>query len=193
MRYISGLVTVFTGSSIFAEFLVFTTFGFIGIVFFYKAFVTALPNADHRRYALLIFLWPSMLYWPSSVGKEAIMTFGAGIASYGAARLFRRQLVGIPMIVFGVWLTFMIRPHIGLTLVLAIGLAFVFARGRGDSASVTAGKLLAALVLIVVGGVLMGRDRVVPRRRQPQLERHRIGARIHHRLRRARAVRSSRR
>ncbi len=157
VRYISGLVTVLTGSSMFAEFLVFTTFGFIGIVFFYKAFVTAMPNADHRRYALLIFLWPSMLYWPSSVGKEAIMTFGAGIASYGGARLFRRQLVGIPMVVFGVWLAFMIRPHIGLTLVIGIGLALVFARGRGDSASVTAGKLMAALALIVVGGVLMGR------------------------------------
>jgi hypothetical protein len=157
LRYISGLVTVFTGNSIFAEFLVFTTIGFIGVVFFYKAFVTALPNADHRRYALLIFLWPSMLYWPSSVGKEAIMTFGAGLASYGAARLFRRQLVGIPMLVFGVWLTFMIRPHIGLTLVLGIGLAMVFARGRGGSASVTAGKLMAAFALIAIGGVLMGK------------------------------------
>jgi hypothetical protein len=116
-----------------------------------------MPNADHRRYALLIFLWPSMLYWPSSVGKEAIMTFGAGIASYGAARLFRRQLVGIPMIVFGVWAAFMIRPHIGLTLAISTGLAMIFARGRGDSASVTAGKLVAALALVVIGGVLMGR------------------------------------
>lgn len=159
VRYISGLVTVFTGNSIMAEFLVFTTAGFIGIVFFYKAFVKALPEADHRRYALLLFLWPSMLYWPSSVGKEAIMTLGAGIASYGAARVFHREYIGIPLIIGGVWLTFMIRPHIGLTLVLAMGLAFVFARGKGkgDSASVTAGKLFAAIVLIVVGGVLMGR------------------------------------
>lgn len=157
VRYISGLITVLTGSSIFAEFLVFTTFAFIGVVFFYKAFVTALPNGDHRRYALLIFLWPSMVYWPSSVGKEAILTFSIGLASYGAARVFRRQLTGIPVLVFGLWLTFMVRPHIALTMLIAIGLAFVFARGRGNSASVTAGKLLAFFILVLVGGVLMGR------------------------------------
>ncbi len=157
VRYIAGLLGSVTGPNMFAEYLLFTTFGFIGVIFFYKAFVTAFPNGDHRRYALLVFLWPSMLYWPSSIGKEAIMTFSAGIASYGAVRLFKRELVGIPMVVFGVWLTFMIRPHIGLTLVIAMGVAFVFARGRGDSSSVTIGKLLAALVLVVVGGVLMGK------------------------------------
>ena len=46
VRYISGLITVFTGNSIFAEFLVFTTFAFIGVVFFYKAFVA---RAAERR------------------------------------------------------------------------------------------------------------------------------------------------
>jgi hypothetical protein len=157
VRYISGLVSVFTGTSIFAEFLVFTLIAFIGCVFFYMAFVTALPNGDHRRYALLIFLWPTMIYWPSSVGKEALMTLGVGIASYGAARLFKRKHGGVIPLVAGLWFTLMVRPHIALVVVIAVGVAFIFTRRTGNSAAVTAGKVLAVIVLIVGGGIVVGR------------------------------------
>jgi hypothetical protein len=157
VRYVSGLVSVFTGSSIFAEFLVFTTFAFIGVVFFYKAFITALPNGDRRRYALLVFLWPSMAYWPSSVGKEAIMTFTVGLASYGAARLFQHKRGGIVMLGLGVWATLMVRPHIALTILIAVFLGFVFARRSSNSAATAAGKVMAVFVVIIVGGLVMGR------------------------------------
>ena len=58
MRIVSGVVSVFTGSNLTAKFLVFAWLGFLGCYLLYRAFVTALPNADHHRYALLIFLWP---------------------------------------------------------------------------------------------------------------------------------------
>jgi hypothetical protein len=157
VRYVSGLVSVFTGSSIFAEFLVFTLASFMGALFFYMAFVTALPNGDHRRYALLIFLWPTMIYWPSSIGKEALMTLGVGMASYGAARLFRRLRGGLIPLAAGLWLTFMVRPHIALVAFIAVGIAFMFTRRSGNSASVTAGKAVAVFVLLFFGGVLIGR------------------------------------
>jgi hypothetical protein len=157
VRYISGLVSVFTDTNIFAEFLVFTLAAFIGCVFFYKAFVLALPNGDHRRYALLIFLWPTMVYWPSSIGKEALMTLGVGIASYGAARIFRHLRGGIVPLVAGLWFTFMVRPHIALVIVIAVGVAYIFTSRSGTSASVTVGKMVAIIVLIVGGGILVGR------------------------------------
>lgn len=157
VRYVSGLVSVFTGSSIFAEFLVFTLIAFMGALFFYMAFVTALPNGDHKRYALLVFLWPTMVYWPSSIGKEALMTFGVGMASYGAARIFRRLRGGVIPLGFGLWLTFMVRPHVALVAFIAGALAFMFTRRAGSSASVTAGKALAVIVILFFGGVLIGR------------------------------------
>jgi len=157
VRYVSGLISVVTGNSIFAEFLVFTLVAFIGCVFFYKAFTTALPNGDHRRYALLIFLWPTMIYWPSSIGKEALMTLGVGVASYGAARIFRRLRGGIVPLVAGLWFTLMVRPHVALVVVIAVGIAFIFTRRSGNSAAVTAGKVMAVLVLIIGGGIVVGR------------------------------------
>ena len=58
---------------------------------FYRAFVTALPDADHHRYALLIFLWPTLVFWPSSIGKDCWLLFTLGIASLGAARVLVRR------------------------------------------------------------------------------------------------------
>ena len=157
VRYVSGLVSVFTGSSIFAEFLVFTLISFMGALFLYMAFVTALPNGDHRRYALLVFLWPTMIYWPSSIGKEALMMLGVGMASYGAARVFRRKRGGLIPLGAGLWFTLMVRPHIALVIFIAVGIAFMFTRRSGNSASVTAGKAVAVFVLLFFGGVLIGR------------------------------------
>jgi hypothetical protein len=154
VRYISGLVSVFTGSSMFAEFLVFTLIAFIGCVFFYRAFVTALPNGDRRRYALLIFLWPTMIYWPSSIGKEAIMLFSVGLASLGAARLFTRHRGGIILIVAGLWLTLMVRPHIAMLLLVAIGVAFIFTRRSSGSAAVTFGKVFVVGLILIGGGYI---------------------------------------
>ena len=33
-----------------------------------------------RRYALLVLFLPSLLFWPSSIGKEAWMTLALGLA-----------------------------------------------------------------------------------------------------------------
>jgi hypothetical protein len=154
VRYISGLVSVFTGSSMFAEFLVFTLFAFIGAVFFYMAFVTVFPNGDHRRYALLIFLWPTMIYWPSSIGKEAIMLFSVGLTSLGAARLYTRRRGGILVAIAGLWLTLMIRPHIAMLLLLAIGVAFIFTRRGGGSVAVLFGKVFVVALILIGGGYI---------------------------------------
>jgi hypothetical protein len=154
VRYISGLVSVFTGSSMFAEFLVFTVIAFIGAVFFYLAFITAIPNGDHRRYALLIFLWPTMIYWPSSIGKEAIMLFSVGLTSLGAARLFTRHRGGLLILTAGLWLTLMVRPHIAMLLLVAVGGSFIFTRRSEGSAAVTFGKVLVVGLMLIGGGYM---------------------------------------
>src|SRR5690606_10380974 len=89
--------------------------------------------------------------------KEALMTFGMGLASYGAARLFRRHRGGLVPLALGLWITFMVRPHIALAGFIAIGVAFLFTRRTGNAAAVTAGKAVGVFVLLLVGGVLIGR------------------------------------
>ena len=86
MNVVAGVAEVVTNANEFATFLLFAWLSFIGCFLLYRAFVTALPDADHRRYALLIFLWPTMLYWPSSLGKDCWMVFALGIGALGTRR-----------------------------------------------------------------------------------------------------------
>ena len=83
IRYVSGITHAFVIDDMFVTFLIFTFLSFIGVYLCYLAFVRAVPEGDHRRYALLLFLWPSLLFWPSSIGKEAWMLFGIGVTVLG--------------------------------------------------------------------------------------------------------------
>jgi hypothetical protein len=51
----------------------------------------------------------------------------------------------------------MVRPHVALVVVIAVGVAYIFTRRSGNSAAVTAGKVMAVIVLIVGGGIVVGR------------------------------------
>lgn len=159
LRYITGVVEVFTGSSKYGTFIVFAWLGFLACYLFYRAFVTALPGADHRRYALLIFLWPSLLLWPSSIGKDCWMILAVSIAVLGAARVFVRLRGGYTLMLIGFAAGSLVRPHV--MLIVLVGFVVALAIGRrvtrpGVTPSSVA-KVAGLVLLIVVGTFLVGR------------------------------------
>jgi hypothetical protein len=159
MRIVTGVVAVFTGANQTAKFLVFAWLGFLGCYLFYRAFVTALPNADHQRYALLIFLWPTLFFWPSSIGKDCWMLFTLGIASVGAARVLVRRPGGYTFLVIGLMLGSFVRPHVSLMALLAFGVALLVGR-RESSRRITpssVAKIAGLVVIVALGGVLASR------------------------------------
>ena len=161
MRYITGLVEVLTNNNLFATFLVFTWLGFVGCYLFYRAIATAMPDADHHRYALLIFLWPSMVYWPSSIGKDCWILFTIGLASLGAARVLVRRPGGYVLFTVGLLLASIVRPHIAV--VALIGFAICLLIGRRTTVSTRAitpasvAKVAGLVILLAVGAVLANR------------------------------------
>lgn len=160
MRYITGLVEVVTNANKFATFLVFTWLGFVGCVLLYRAFINALPSADHRRYALLIFLWPTLLFWPSSIGKDCWLLFTLGIGALGVARVITRRPGGYTLLVIGLLAGSVVRPHVALLELVAFGLALIVGRQSTRGGAVTPssiGKVAGLIVLLVVGAVLADR------------------------------------
>lgn len=161
MRYLTGLVEVFTNSNEFATFLVFTWLGFLGCYCFYQAFVTALPDGDHRRYALLIYLWPTLVFWPSSIGKDCWMLFTIGIASLGAARVLVRRPGGYSLLVVGLLLCSVVRPHVAAVSLIALAVALLIGRrGASPSGGVTpasVAKVAGLVLLLALGAVLANR------------------------------------
>ncbi len=133
----TGFIYLFIGTSLMSGFVAFSFLSFIGTCFFIKAGCTAVPGLAQRKYAWLCVLAPSMMYWPSSIGKEALMMFALGTATYGLALLFTKPAAVAPAVVVigGLILAAMIRPHfVGMWLAgIFPALLVAFARGRPNA------------------------------------------------------------
>ncbi len=150
VRYATGLVEVGTFEDEFATFVVFSLFGFVGVVWFLRAFMTALPAIDPRRYALLLLFWPSLIYWPSSIGKDALMLAGLAAAARGVAAILQSRVHGLAWAIPGLILCSLVRPHVALIAVTAAVCALILrGPGHGDRSSGV------ALRLLVIGGLLI--------------------------------------
>jgi hypothetical protein len=157
VRYLSGLVSVVSGTDIFAKFLIFTVLAFLGTLLFYAAFRRAIPDGDRKRYALLIFLWPSFAYWPSSIGKESVLVFSLGLVAYGAAGAFTNRAGGLPVLAAGLFGVVMVRPHVGLIALVAVITAYVFVRGTGGSRVLSLTKITVITLLLLGGSIIATR------------------------------------
>ena len=157
IRFFTGLVYTVIGPSSYGGFLVYAWLSFWGMFLFYRAFCIAVPEGRTRTYGRLLFFFPSMLFWPSSIGKEAWMVFALGIAAFGAARVLSGSaLRGLPIAGLGLWLGTLIRPHVPGMLGAALLIAFVIGRRyerfrpiRPTVKIATIGILLAAALLLV--------------------------------------------
>lgn len=157
IRYVSGLTHAFVLDDMYTSFLLFTFLAFVGTFLVYTAFARAVPTGDHKRYALLVFLWPSLLYWPSSIGKEAWMIFGLGVACAGISHtLTSSWLRGMVLVGTGVVLLSLVRPHIALMVMIGFGVSLLVRPGKASIAR-TAGRIIAIALLLVGGAIVAGK------------------------------------
>ncbi|HAS11792.1 MAG TPA: hypothetical protein DCS55_14950 [Acidimicrobiaceae bacterium] len=162
LRYVTGVVYVFTFDDQFAGFLVFAAFTFVGVLAAFAAVRTALPDADHRLYVSLVMLWPSLLFWPASIGKDSWMILAIGLTSWGAAKMYTRERGGFFLGGIGLLATAMLRPHVTLLLFVAMFVGYLLRPGRprrarrGRAARSGGGfaKVLGVAALLVVGSIV---------------------------------------
>ena len=114
----TGIVMAIVGVNELATFLVFSWVSFVGAIFFYRAFSLTFRGANHRRYALMLFLLPSLIFWTADVSKESIMMLALGLTAYGAAKILARSPGGFALVVPGVTIGVLVRPN-ELLLILA--------------------------------------------------------------------------
>jgi hypothetical protein len=151
LRLVTGVVYAVTGPTLLGGYLVFAWMGFWGLYFFYRAFRVALPGANHRRYALLVFLLPSMIFWPSGIGKEAWMCLCLGVATYGAARLVTGSGRAALPLTLGLIGAAMVRPHMAALLFVATVAGFLFRRDAQRTVLTPVARTATLVVLAVAG------------------------------------------
>jgi hypothetical protein len=156
IRVTTGLLYIVTGPTMLGGFLVYSVLSFWGLFFFYKALRTAFPEANYRRYASMLFFLPSLLYWPSSIGKEAWMICCIGMATYGVALILKHNQLGYPVAAFGLTGTAMVRPHVTALCFASLFFAYMLRRKSWrDSKTGPFGKAAGIAVMLVAGGIVL--------------------------------------
>lgn len=135
-------------------FLLFATLAFLGQLMLYAAFRHSTGGKRAGWYAAGVLFLPTIVYWPSSIGKESLMFLFLGAGSLGAARLltdFRMRWMFVLSI--GAVGAAAIRPHVALILVGSLAVALLFGKaphkGLGRRKTVAIG--LISIVLVLVG------------------------------------------
>ena len=154
LKIVTGAVFAVTSVTMIGAFFVFAWFSFLGLWLFFRAFRIAFPEGNARTYFLLVFFLPSMLFWPSALGKEGWMTLGLGLMAYGAARVLTRRPFGYTLTLLGAVETGVVRPHVTVLFFAAFFIAYLFRRDSALTGSTRGygktAKVIGVLVLIAV-------------------------------------------
>jgi hypothetical protein len=157
---LTGQVYAVIGPTRLGGFLVFSWLAFLGLVLMVRAFQLAVPEGDQRRYQVLVLFFPTLLFWPSSIGKDAWMLLCLGLLAYGLARILTGNLLGGLPAAVGLWGAGVVRPHIALLVILAAVLAtavrVISPSGTGSGPRHRVGTLLGGAVLVVGVVFVMG-------------------------------------
>lgn len=125
--------------------ILYSFIGYIGLIFFYIVAVQTIPNNSKlfniRLFPALFFL-PNLHFWSVAVGKDTLCFFCIGLFMFALLKVFRR----LPLLLFSLLLSFLVRPHVALFLMLAFSLAYLF----NSSVSVF-NRIIISLALLGIG------------------------------------------
>lgn len=127
---LSAIVIALVGENILSGFVAFAMFSLVGVTLIALAFRSARGMEQESVFATMLLLWPSLWFWPSSMGKDAVMMLGLGLTIFGYVGRGERFLVG-PM-AGGFAILACIRPHVAAIVMGGIVAAELLrARGGG--------------------------------------------------------------
>ena len=111
-------LSYFTGT------IMYSVIGFIGFSYFYVTAIDTIPtNPKFKGYNLfpLLFFLPNLHFWSCAVGKDTVLFFCIGIFIYGVMNPTKRIL----FIILALSLSYVVRPHITLFMIISFGFAFI--------------------------------------------------------------------
>src|SRR3954466_4372228 len=79
---LSGALQILIGPSFPSASVIFGMLSFWGEFFAYRAFCAAFPKGDCYLLGILLFFLPSIVFWPSTIGKDALIMFFIGLCVY---------------------------------------------------------------------------------------------------------------
>lgn len=109
--------------------IMYGTLGYMGFMLFYALIKENIPNIQDLRkvkiigisiFPFLLFL-PNIHFWSSGIGKDTILFFCIALFAY-SLRNFKKRWIGV---ILSMVLSFLIRPHITLFLLVSFGIGYL--------------------------------------------------------------------
>jgi hypothetical protein len=109
--------------SYFVGTMMYSVIGFIGLTYFFVTAIDIIPtNPKFNSFNLfpLLFFFPNLHFWSCAVGKDTLLFVCIALFCYGLLTPIKR----IHFIIIGLVLSYFVRPHITLFMLLGFGSAY---------------------------------------------------------------------
>jgi hypothetical protein len=142
--------------SIFGEFFIFAGLGFVGLALCVVALRRSAPTLPGRPIALVMLCWPSLVFWPSSIGKESVLLVSVGLLAVAVAGPTRQWTLVAAALAVG----FAIRPHVAGLEAIGVFVLDTVSKQRRRGVVVVRFAISAALAawIVVQGAAQLGVD-----------------------------------
>lgn len=137
------------GLSYFTGTIMYAFLGFIGIALYYVIVIKIIPyNVRVKGYLLFptLFFMPNLHFWSGGIGKDTILFSCIAVFVYSLLKINNRILLLLSSLV----LSYIVRPHITLFLLISSALAYLIA-----SQISIARRVFLAVALIAAGLVIL--------------------------------------
>ena len=126
---INHILTYIGGDSYYSLKLLNSFIAYIGLVFIYKSYEHVMKKSGfslkNDYFVYVLFLFPSILFWSSILGKDPLNLLFVGIFTYGFVRFIdRKRLAAVLWIVAGVVGVYYIRSWYAIIMIMSIGLYY---------------------------------------------------------------------
>lgn len=155
---LASLFNLLVPDSFHAQKICFSMLGLIGVYLHYRSAEILLGRKDPRIFYLLA-LFPGILFWSSTLGKEPVVLLGIALYVHGVTRWYKQKShLGFLLVALGVYLCVLIRVWLGPILVLPLVLLFLrVSRGTLTKFVLVFGT---CLVLVVSAGPMLERFKI---------------------------------
>jgi len=146
---ICGVMTLLIGDALPTLFIAFAFISLSGAFLFYRAFAIAFPHGDRWLFGILVVLSPSLLFWSSFVGKDALIQLFIALACLGFAKVIERPSpTGVLMCAIGLCGALLVRGHVASMLAIAITFPYAVNKSRAGGANKAVKIVLVPLLAV---------------------------------------------
>ncbi len=162
--FTGGLFAIFTPDML-GGFVIFSMLSFLGQLGLYAAFRRWAKPHQLKPYAFLVLFLPTYAFWPSSIGKDALVILCLGMGAYFIARLLDsfelRWILPLGLAMTGLGL---IRIHIAALVALSLVVALIVSKlkigsgfmARSRKVLTLAGAAVAVVVAVTLIPTIVG-------------------------------------